>query len=50
MTCLCRVILPVAAIVLFAASSTPARADVGVGAKPIEGAEMLLDGSREMLD
>ncbi len=25
-------------------------ADVGVGAKPIEGAEMLLDGSREMLD
>jgi hypothetical protein len=27
-----------------------AQADVGVGAKPIEGAEMLLDGSREMLD
>jgi len=25
-------------------------ADVGVGAKPIEGAEMLIDGSREMLD
>jgi hypothetical protein len=26
------------------------RADVGVGAAPIEGAEMLIDGSREMLD
>lgn len=26
------------------------RADVGVGAKPVEGAELLLDGSREMLD
>ncbi|MFN5285746.1 MAG: DUF1080 domain-containing protein, partial [Planctomyces sp.] len=25
-------------------------ADVGVGAKPVEGAELLLDGSREMLD
>ncbi|MFY8200778.1 MAG: 3-keto-disaccharide hydrolase [Pirellula staleyi] len=27
-----------------------ALADIGVGAKPIAGAEMLLDGSREMLD
>jgi hypothetical protein len=27
-----------------------AMADVGVGAKPIDGAEMLIDGSREMLD
>jgi hypothetical protein len=27
-----------------------AQADVGVGAKPVEGAELLLDGSREMLD
>ena len=26
------------------------RADVGVGAAPIEGAEILIDGSREMLD
>jgi len=25
-------------------------ADVGVGAKPVEGAELLMDGSREMLD
>ena len=28
----------------------PARADVGVGAKPLPGAEMLFDGTREMLD
>ena len=33
-----------------AISSVPAFADVGVGAKPLEGAEMILDGSREMLD
>jgi hypothetical protein len=31
-------------------TSTFARADVGVGAKAIEGAEMLIDGSRELLD
>ncbi len=31
-------------------SCRPLFADVGVGAKPIAGAEMLLDGSREMLD
>lgn len=37
-----------AALVLLVASD--AFADVGVGAKPIEGAEMLMDGSREMLD
>lgn len=30
--------------------SNSVNADIGVGAKPIEGAEMLLDGSREMLD
>ncbi len=28
----------------------PTKADVGVGAKPIEGAELIFDGSREMLD
>ena len=32
------------------ATSQAAIADVGVGAKPIEGAQMLIDGSREMLD
>ena len=31
-------------------SSRQLFAEVGVGAKPIAGAEMLLDGSREMLD
>lgn len=31
-------------------TGTFARADVGVGAKPIDGAEMLIDGSRELLD
>jgi hypothetical protein len=35
---------------LLAASLSPSQAEVGVGAKPIEGAHMLLDGSREMLD
>ncbi len=28
----------------------PVRADIGIGATPVEGAEMLIDGSREMLD
>ncbi len=28
----------------------PARADIGVGAKPIDGAEIIIDGSRKMLD
>jgi hypothetical protein len=31
-------------------TSTVAFADVGVGAKPIAGAEMIIDGTREMLD
>ena len=41
--------LALLAAVLLAISQT-AHADVGVGAKPIEGAEVLIDGSREMLD
>lgn len=36
-------------LMCFAVSSTSS-AEVGVGAKPVEGAEVLLDGSREMLD
>ena len=32
------------------ATALPARAGVGVGAPPIPGAEMLFDGTREMLD
>lgn len=50
MTCLSRVILSASASFLFVAFSTLAHAEVGVGAKPIEGAEMLIDGTREMLD
>ncbi len=45
-----RVILFAAVPFLMHAAALPARADVGVGAKPTEGAEMLIDGSREMLD
>lgn len=42
-------LVPVAATFLFAfASSTSA--DVGVGAKPIDGAEVIFDGTRKMLD
>jgi len=37
---------PLLALALF----LPAAAGTGVGAKPIEGAEVILDGSREMLD
>ena len=38
------------AALLVIATATTATAEVGVGAKPIEGAEVLFDGSREMLD
>ncbi len=31
-------------------ANSPVHADVGVGAKPVDGAEVILDGSREMLD
>ena len=37
-------------VALFALLLVPIRAQVGVGAKPIEGAEVLLDGTRETLD
>ena len=40
-------LLPAIALLLIA---TSAKADVGVGTKPIEGAEVIFDGSREMLD
>jgi hypothetical protein len=39
-----------AALILAAAVVVSVRADVGVGAKPVAGAELVLDGSREMLD
>ena len=35
---------------LLIATASSARADVGVGAKPIEDAEVIFDGTREMLD
>ena len=37
-------------LILLTASFITARADVGVGAKPLPGAELILDGTREMLD
>lgn len=37
-------------VVIAVAASGVVQADVGVGAKPVEGAEVLFDGSREMLD
>ncbi len=42
--------IPSLALVVSALSAFTASADVGVGAKPIEGAEVILDGSRAMLD
>ena len=44
-----RRIAPAFALTLLASINT-GRADVGVGAKPLAGAEVVLDGSREMLD
>ena len=35
---------------LFAALAHPALADVGLGAKPLDGADVIIDGSRAMLD
>jgi len=35
---------------LSVAFTSPARAEIGVGAGPIEGAEVIFDGTREMLD
>ena len=43
-----RHFLPLALVALSA--STVLAADVGVGTKPIDGAEVIIDGSREMLD
>ncbi len=44
-------ILAIALLLILDSAGTPvATADVGVGAQPSESAEMLLDGSREMLD
>jgi hypothetical protein len=47
-----RLFAPVSAFVLFVllAAAAPARAQVGVGAAPPEGADLLFDGSRASLD
>lgn len=45
------VCLPALAAIAFSIlTPTPGWADVGVGAKPIDGADVILDGSRKMLD
>ena len=49
MRCL-RLVLVAIACSSLALKTGSARADIGIGAKPVEGAEMLIDGSREMLD
>jgi hypothetical protein len=45
-----KTIVPLAALVTSLGMNSPAVAGIGVGAKPIPGAELILDGSREMLD
>src|SRR3954447_8260565 len=45
-----KTILPLAALVVSFGMISTAVAGIGVGAKPIAGAEVILDGSREMLD
>ncbi len=40
----------IVSIISFCLSTSCVTADVGVGAKPIDGAELILDGSRQMLD
>jgi len=42
--------LPVALIVVSITLAFPAFADVGVGAKPLSGAEIIIDGTRQTLD
>jgi len=50
MICFQRMFRFTAVLFFLPVAAVTARADVGVGAKPIEGAEMLIDGSRTMLD
>ncbi len=46
----CLLVSSIAAVTLSMMVSTTGWAEIGVGAAPIEGAEIILDGSREMLD
>jgi len=45
-----RLVLMPSLVLALLSTHAVARADVGVGAKPLPGAEVLFDGSREMLD
>ena len=47
---ICRALVSVFALCVVSLSQSHVAADVGVGARPIEGAEVILDGSRKMLD
>ena len=37
-------------LMLLAAATAPAAENIGVGAKPVAGAEVIIDGSRKLLD
>lgn len=39
-----------ASVLLFASSASAADKNIGVGAKPVDGAEVIIDGTRKMLD
>jgi hypothetical protein len=45
-----RPLATLVALTLVVLLSSPARAEIGLGAKPLAGAEVLLDGTRETLD
>ncbi len=45
-----RFIFPLLAVYYLIAASTTVHAEVGVGAAPVAGAELIFDGSRKMLD
>jgi hypothetical protein len=50
MTLLSRSIIPILAAYVISAPASAAEQKVGVGAAPIAGAEVIIDGSRQMLD
>jgi len=45
-----RIVFAFLSVILPAISSSAALADVGVGVAPVDGAEVLFDGTRKMLD
>lgn len=50
MRCLTIALVAVAVVAGLFTGVSPVQAEIGVGAKPLPGAEVLLDGSRQMLD